>query len=226
MGPQLPGICNEPAKVGIMPGFIFEPGVVGIVSKSSTLGLEAVDQCTKAGLGQTGHRHRDHHRHHHPRGGQVAHGGRRDQRHRDDRGNRRRPRVQAARWIQASKDQACRGLHRGVTAPRGRTMGHAGAIVSGEDESAEASASCASAASTWWTALRTSAPDGRGPRQVTPTSAPFKSQAMCLAFLMGVVFIWNMLNPQINTTKYDFETRAQTVSTRGRLQNARLDLCP
>ncbi|MDP7435603.1 MAG: succinate--CoA ligase subunit alpha [Flavobacteriales bacterium] len=111
IGPNCPGIITAgQAKVGIMPGFIFEPGVVGIVSKSGTLTYEAVDQCTKAGLGQT------------TAIGEI--GGDLE--------------VQAARWIQENGTKPVVGFIAGVTAPKGRTMGHAGAIVSGEDESAEA----------------------------------------------------------------------------------------
>ena len=142
IGPNCPGIITAgQAKVGIMPGFIFEAGVVGIVSKSGTLTYEAVDQCTKAGLGQTtaiGI------------GGDPIIGTTTLEAVQllmaDDEtkgivmigeigGDLE---VQAARWIQAHGTKPVVGFIAGVTAPKGRTMGHAGAIVSGEDESAEA----------------------------------------------------------------------------------------
>jgi succinyl-CoA synthetase alpha subunit len=142
IGPNCPGVMTAgEAKVGIMPGFIFEPGTVGIISKSGTLTYEAVDPCTKAGLGQTT---------------AIGIGG--DPiigtttldavklLMADDEtkgivmigeigGDLE---VNAARWIKEHGTKPVVGFIAGVTAPKGRTMGHAGAIVSGEDETAEA----------------------------------------------------------------------------------------
>ena len=142
IGPNCPGVMTAgEAKVGIMPGFIFEKGTVGIVSKSGTLTYEAVDQCTKAGLGQTT---------------AIGIGGdpiigtttldavqllMADD---ETKGNVMIGEiggdleVNAARWIKENGTKPVVGFIAGVTAPKGRTMGHAGAIVSGEDETAEA----------------------------------------------------------------------------------------
>lgn len=142
IGPNCPGVMTAgEAKVGIMPGFIFEKGKVGIVSKSGTLTYEAVDQCTKVGLGQTtaigiggdpiigtttldavkllmGDDETE---------GIVMIG--------EIGGDLE---INAARWIKENSTKPVVGFIAGVTAPKGRTMGHAGAIVSGEDETAEA----------------------------------------------------------------------------------------
>jgi len=142
IGPNCPGVMTAgEAKVGIMPGFIFEKGRVGIVSKSGTLTYEAVDQCTKAGLGQTtaiGI------------GGDPIIGTTTLEAVKllmaDDEtegivmigeiGGALE--INAARWIKDNATKPVVGFIAGVTAPKGRTMGHAGAIVSGEDETAEA----------------------------------------------------------------------------------------
>jgi succinyl-CoA synthetase alpha subunit len=143
VGPNCPGVITpEEAKVGIMPGFVFKKGEVGIVSKSGTLTYEAADQVVRQGLGITtaigiggdpiigtttkqaiellvedpetkcvvmiGEI-----------GGQLE--------------------AEAARWYKASgSSKPVVGFIAGETAPAGRTMGHAGAIVGGSDDTAQA----------------------------------------------------------------------------------------
>lgn len=143
VGPNCPGVITpEEAKVGIMPGFIFKKGSVGIVSKSGTLTYEAADQVVKQGYGITtaigiggdpiigtttkeavellmnddetecivmiGEI-----------GGQLE--------------------AEAARWVKATGNKKpVIGFIAGQTAPKGRTMGHAGAIVGGADDTAQA----------------------------------------------------------------------------------------
>ncbi|MFA7616445.1 MAG: succinate--CoA ligase subunit alpha [Moheibacter sp.] len=143
IGPNCPGVitANE-AKVGIMPGFVFKKGKVGIVSKSGTLTYEAADQVVKAGFGistaigiggdpiigtttkealelfindpdteavvMIGEI-----------GGQLE--------------------AEAARWYKSiGSSKPVIGFIAGQTAPKGRTMGHAGAIVGGKDDTAQA----------------------------------------------------------------------------------------
>ena len=143
VGPNCPGVITpEEAKVGIMPGFVFKKGKVGIVSKSGTLTYEASDQVVAMGLGistaigiggdpiigtttkdaielfmndeetdcivMIGEI-----------GGQLE--------------------ADAARWIrEKGNKKPVVGFIAGETAPKGRTMGHAGAIVGGRDDTAEA----------------------------------------------------------------------------------------
>jgi len=143
VGPNCPGVITaEEAKVGIMPGFVFKKGRVGVVSKSGTLTYEAADQVVKKGYGITtaigiggdpiigtttkeavellmnddetdlivmiGEI-----------GGQLE--------------------AEAARWVkETGNKKPVVGFIAGQTAPKGRTMGHAGAIVGGKDDTAQA----------------------------------------------------------------------------------------
>lgn len=143
VGPNCPGVITpEEAKVGIMPGFVFKKGNVGIVSKSGTLTYEAADQVVKQGLGITtaigiggdpiiGTTTKDAVELliNDPEteavvmigeiGGQLE--------------------ADAAKWYQASgSKKPIVGFIAGETAPAGRTMGHAGAIVGGSDDTAQA----------------------------------------------------------------------------------------
>ncbi len=143
VGPNCPGVITPgEAKVGIMPGFIFKKGNVGIVSKSGTLTYEAADQVVKQGYGittaigiggdpiiGTTTKEAVEMLMNDPEteaivmigeiGGQLE--------------------AEAAKWIKADGNRKpVVGFIAGQTAPAGRTMGHAGAIVSGEGESAQA----------------------------------------------------------------------------------------
>ncbi|MEY3433472.1 MAG: succinate--CoA ligase subunit alpha [Bacteroidota bacterium] len=142
IGPNCPGVITaEECKVGIMPGFIFKKGNIGIVSKSGTLTYEAADQIAKAGLGVTtaigiggdpiiGTTTKeavellmnDPATHGIVMIGEI--GGSME--------------ADAAKWIQENGTKPVVGFIAGQTAPPGRRMGHAGAIIGGADDTAEA----------------------------------------------------------------------------------------
>ena len=143
VGPNCPGVITpDEAKVGIMPGFVFEKGSVGIVSKSGTLTYEASDQVVKEGLGVST---------------AIGIGGdpiigttTKDAIElfmNDDETNcvvmigeiGGQLEAEAARWVKENGNKKpVVGFIAGETAPKGRTMGHAGAIVGGKDDTAEA----------------------------------------------------------------------------------------
>ncbi|GAB6278988.1 MAG TPA: succinate--CoA ligase subunit alpha [Bacteroidales bacterium] len=142
IGPNCPGVITpEEAKVGIMPGFIHKRGVVGIVSRSGTLTYEAVDQLTKVGLGQTT---------------AIGIGGdpipgtsilEAVQLLMNDDETKGiviigeiggTMEAEAAYWIKDHGTKPVLAFIAGSTAPKGRTMGHAGAIIGGKDDTASA----------------------------------------------------------------------------------------
>ena len=142
IGPNCPGVMTpDGAKVGIMPGFIFKSGNIGIVSKSGTLTYEAADQVVKAGLGistaigiggdpiigTTTQEAIELFMADPETAGIVMIG--------EIGGNLE---ANAANWIKANGTKPVVGFIAGETAPAGRTMGHAGAIVGGEEDTAQA----------------------------------------------------------------------------------------
>jgi len=143
VGPNCPGVITpDEAKVGIMPGFVFKKGKIGIVSKSGTLTYEAADQVVKAGLGistaigiggdpiiGTSTKDAVELLMNDPETEGIVMIG-------EIGGNYE---AEAARWIKAQGNpKPVVGFIAGQTAPKGKRMGHAGAIIGGAEDTAEA----------------------------------------------------------------------------------------
>jgi len=143
IGPNCPGVITPgEAKVGIMPGFVFKKGRIGIVSKSGTLTYEAADQVVKAGMGISSaigiggdpiigtstKEAVEFFMNDHETDGIVMIG--------EIGGNYE---ADAARWVKAQGNpKPVVGFIAGQTAPKGKRMGHAGAIIGGADDTAAA----------------------------------------------------------------------------------------
>jgi succinyl-CoA synthetase alpha subunit len=142
IGPNCPGIITpDEAKVGIMPGFVFKKGTIGVISKSGTLTYEAADQIVKSGLGistaigiggdpviGTSTKEAVQLLMNDPETEGIVMIG-------EIGGNME---ADAAKWIKANGTKPVVGFIAGQTAPPGRRMGHAGAIVGGKEDTAEA----------------------------------------------------------------------------------------
>ena len=136
VGPNCPGVITPgECKIGIMPGFIHKQGAVGIVSRSGTLTYEAVFQTTKhrpRAEHLRGHRRRSGARHElHRRAGAASSATRDRGHHPGGRDRRQRRGGAAARYIHKFVRKPVVAYIAGVTAPPGKRMGHAGAIVAG-----------------------------------------------------------------------------------------------